>query len=43
MVFLVQQILQFFPANLTNALVLVATPEMWLTKFKATLSPIKMF
>ena len=42
-VFLVQQILQFFPANLTNALVLVAIPEIWLIKFKATLSPIKMF
>ena len=42
-VFLVQQILLFFPTSLTNSFVLVAIPEMWDKKFKATLSAIKIF
>ena len=42
-VFLVQQILHFFPTFLTNWFVLVAIPEMWDRKFNATLSPIKIF
>ena len=42
-VFRVQQILVFFPANLINWFVLVAIPEMWDKKFKATLSAIKIF
>ena len=42
-VFLVQQILVFFPANLTNSFVLVAIPEIWDKKFKATLSAIRIF
>ena len=42
-VFLVQQILVFFPANLTKSFVLVAIPEIWDKKFKATLSAIKIF
>jgi len=43
MVFLVQQILHFFPANFTNLFVFVAIPEIWDKKFKATLSAINMF
>ena len=42
-VFLVQQILQFLFTSLTNWLVLVAIPEIWLIKFNATLSAIKIF
>ena len=42
-VFLVQQILVFFPANLTNSFVLVAIPEICDKKFKATLSAIRIF
>ena len=42
-VFLVQQILHFFPTFLTNWFVLVAIPEIWDRKFSATLSPIKIF
>ena len=38
MVFLVQQILHFFPASFTNWFVFVAIPEIWDKKFKATLS-----
>ena len=36
-VFLVQQILVFFPANFTNSFVFVAMPEICDKKFKATL------
>ena len=39
----VQQIWVFFPANLTNWFVLVAIPDMWDKKFKATLSAINIF
>ena len=42
-VFLVQQILLFFPTNFTNSFVLVAIPEIWDKKFKATLSAIRIF
>ena len=43
MVFLVQHTLVFFPASLTNLFVFDAIPEIWETKFKATLSPISIF
>ena len=39
----VQQILHFLPANFTNWFVLVAIPEIWDKKFKATLSAINIF
>ena len=42
-VFLVQQILVFFPTFFTKRLVLVAIPEIWLKKLSATLSPIRIF
>ena len=38
-----QQIFVFLPTFFTNLLVLVAIPEIWERKFRATLSPINIF
>ena len=42
-VFLVQQILLFFPTFFTNWFVFVAIPDIWDKKFRATLSPVNIF